>query len=98
MFPSSSPTFSKLKCPSISEDTVCPFGPDLCIFSHDPGVYVKGGLDGRIGLSSMTYFKDLQKRIRAEDAACKESHLFDNKQPIAIAQANSGTNRIPLLL
>lgn len=83
MFPSSSPTFSKLKCPSISENTPCPFGPDLCVFSHDPSVYVKGGLDGRIGLSSMTYFKDLQQRMRAEEAACKESQLFVESKPVA---------------
>lgn len=40
-------------------------------------VYTKGGLDGRIGLSSMTYYKDLQKRMRSEADACKNSKLFE---------------------
>lgn len=76
MFPTSSPTFSKLKCPRL--DT-CPFGPDNCLFSHDPKVYTKGGIDGRIGLSSLSYYKDLQKRMRSEAAACQESKLFEPK-------------------
>ena len=85
MFNVHSPTFGKLKCPQIkgTNDTACPFGPQNCVFSHDPNVYIKGGLDGRIGLSSMTYFKDLQKRMRAEEAACRASQLFldSKKQP-----------------
>ena len=76
MFPSSSSTFSKLKCPRLDS---CPFGPDICLFSHDQSVYSKGGLDGRIGLSSLTYYKDLQQRMRSEEAACKESKLFELK-------------------
>lgn len=74
MFPVSSPTFSKLKCPRLES---CTFGPDACLFSHDAAIYVKGGTDGRIGLSSLTYYKDLQKRIRSEEAACKASRLFE---------------------
>ena len=90
MFPACSPTFSKLKCPSLTDNTPCPLGPDLCVFSHDPSVYIKGGLDGRIGLSSLTYFKDLQKRMRTEETACRESKLFDNKQPTTIPIPSTG--------
>lgn len=77
MFKSTSPTFSKLKCPRLE---TCPFTDKTCIFSHDPSVYIKGGTDGRIGLSSMTYFKDLQQRMRSEEAACKESNLFSTTE------------------
>jgi hypothetical protein len=76
MFPSSSPTFSKLKCPRLDS---CTFGPEICLFSHDKAVYLKGCIDGKIGLSSMTYYKDLQQRMRSEEAACKSSELFETK-------------------
>ena len=78
MFPVSSPTFSKLKCPH--EDS-CQFGADCCIFLHDPSVNAKDGIDGRIGLSSLSYFKNLHQRMRAEQAACTESQLFNNSEP-----------------
>jgi RNA exonuclease 1 len=82
MFPSlKSPTFGKLKCPQISETgrNDCPFGPQNCIFSHDPNVYTRGSVDGRIGLSSMTYFKDLHQRIRSEASALQSSDLTIKK-------------------
>ena len=85
MFSVKSPTFSKLKCPYLNN---CSYGPDLCIFSHDPNVYIKGGLDGKIGLSSMTYFKELYQRIRTEDQACSSSELFSNEKA---KQENSST-------
>lgn len=91
MFNVHSPTFGKLKCPQIkgTNDTACPFGPQNCVFSHDPNVYIKGGLDGRIGLSSMTYFKDLHQRIRAEESACQASEIFSDEK--SNAEASKGT-------
>lgn len=107
MFPASSPTFGKLKCPSIDSNRPCPFAPTdsksknshsrneshNCIFSHDPEVYRKGDSDGRIGLSSLAYYKDLQKRIRSEQSACKATNLFDstNTSSDAIIKATEGS-------
>ena len=90
MFPIHSPTFSKLKCPGLPNN--CPFGPENCCFSHDSGVYIKGVLDGRIGLSSLTYYKDLHQRIRTEEAACKESKLFPSNSEET--RPNSGKRNI----